>query len=114
MSLIILMIPGLSQALSRASARHGFHNHFGSRWYHPRVPAGEAEAYLGWGRGLGQGLTMKSQKTPRTSAFKASALPFCLLSIPCPPSILHLWKLRTQIERFPFPKITCQGEVDEG
>lgn len=47
-------------------------------------------------------------------AFKASGLPFHLLSTPCPPSILHLGKLRTQTERFPFPKITCQGEADEG
>ena len=53
------MIPRLSQALSRASARDSFHNHLGSRWYHPCVPAGEAEAYLGWGRGLGQGLTVE-------------------------------------------------------
>ena len=85
------MIPRLSQALSRASARDSFHNHFGSRWYHPCVPAGEAEAYLGWGRGLGQGLTVKSQETPRTSAFKASALPFHLLSVPRSPPSLHLW-----------------------
>ena len=72
--------------------------------------------WLTWGGGgdSAKGSQLKSQETPRTSAFKASALPFHLLSMPCSPPSLHLWKLRTQIERFPFPKIPCQGKVDEG
>lgn len=94
--------------LCRALSQDSPHNCSESRWHYLQMKRLESS----WWKGLGQEHTMGNQKnTARTFASKAT-LPFHLLSMPCPPSILHMWKLRTQIKRLAFPKITGPREIN--